>query len=230
MPPTDPLLVLARDAGLLALASFLGSLVGWQREAQARPAGLRTHILVALGSCLLTLIRLPGGDNARIAAQIVTGIGFLGAGVILRRGAAVRGLTTAASIWVVAGIGIAVGAGGIYAALAAVATAIVLVTLEAGKRVEHWIRRTTREATLLLTVPDTAGAASRALAAITAAGAAILAFEQDAERAALPRIGEPAPPERRGLIVTIRMDSNVTREDFLEALAEALPGVQVVWT
>ena len=136
--------------GKLILAAIFGGIVGYEREVHEHPAGLRTHILVCMGSALMTIVSIkfqpPEGDPGRIAAQIVTGIGFLGAGTILRQGSTVRGLTTAASLWTVAGIGIAVGVGGsTYLMLAAVATGIVFVTLStmrnlepgAGKRVGH---------------------------------------------------------------------------------------------
>lgn len=136
--------------GKLVLAAVFGGIVGYEREVHEHPAGLRTHILVCMGSALMTIVSIkfqpPGGDPGRIAAQIVTGIGFLGAGTILRQGSTVRGLTTAASLWTVAGIGIAVGVGGArYVLLSAAATAIVFVTLStmrsfepaAGKRVGH---------------------------------------------------------------------------------------------
>src|SRR5512143_569517 len=95
----------------LLLSVLLGGLVGLERELHAHPAGLRTHILVCLGSCLMTLVsvNMGHGSNDRIAAQVVSGVGFLGAGAIIREGATVRGLTTAASIWSTAGIGIALG-------------------------------------------------------------------------------------------------------------------------
>src|SRR5687767_6958282 len=93
----------------LAVALAAGTLVGVERERRDRPAGLRTHILVCTGSALITLVSIgmaPGhSDPTRIAAQIVSGIGFLGAGTIFRSGAFVRGLTTAAGLWMVAGIG-----------------------------------------------------------------------------------------------------------------------------
>src|SRR5207248_10519029 len=99
----------------LFLAALLGALIGFERERHDRPAGLRTHILVCMGAALITQVsRHLGGvrfDESRIAAQIVSGIGFLGAGTIFRTGSVVRGLTTAASLWVVAGIGMA-SAGG----------------------------------------------------------------------------------------------------------------------
>ncbi len=118
--------------GFLLLALLLGGLVGWERERHARPAGLRTHILVCVGSALITEVSHSFGSNGdRIAAQVVTGVGFLGAGTIIRDGTsgAVSGLTTAASLWAIAGVGIAVGYGGEFAALAVLATLIILFTL-----------------------------------------------------------------------------------------------------
>jgi putative Mg2+ transporter-C (MgtC) family protein len=123
---------LAHTTGLLLLATALGGLVGWQRERHDHPAGLRTHILVCVGAALIASVdsQLPS-SGGRIAAQVVTGVGFLGAGTILRssEGFAVRGLTTAASVWTVAGIGIAVGYGGVAAQTAVAATVLVMLTL-----------------------------------------------------------------------------------------------------
>jgi putative Mg2+ transporter-C (MgtC) family protein len=108
----------------LGLAGILGGAIGVERELRDREAGIRTHLLVSLGSALFTLVSAYGfhefltsgdavvrADPTRIAAQIVTGIGFLGAGAIIREGLSVRGLTTAATLWVVAAIGMACGAG-----------------------------------------------------------------------------------------------------------------------
>jgi putative Mg2+ transporter-C (MgtC) family protein len=124
----------------LALAAVLGGLIGVERELREREAGLRTHLLVSLGSALFTIVGAYGfhaflesgqsvvrADPTRIAAQIVTGIGFLGAGAIIRQGLSVRGLTTAATLWVVAAVGLAAGAG--YYSAAAITTAVVLVAL-----------------------------------------------------------------------------------------------------
>jgi putative Mg2+ transporter-C (MgtC) family protein len=110
----------------LLLAGGLGSVLGLERELRRSPAGLRTHILIALGAALFTLvsIEIAGGTPDRIAAQVVTGVGFLGGGAILRSGKSVHGLTTAATIWVNAAIGMAAGAGQF-----AVATAATVVTL-----------------------------------------------------------------------------------------------------
>lgn len=102
----------------LFLAAIIGGLIGMEREANKRPAGLRTHILVTLGAALIMLISIDGFNNlaqkadpSRLAAQVVSGIGFLGAGTILIKGNNVKGLTTAASLWVCAGIGLALGNG-----------------------------------------------------------------------------------------------------------------------
>ena len=114
----------------LFVALLFGGIIGWERERSARPAGLRTHVLVCVGSTLLTIVSIEGfigADPSRVAAQIVSGIGFLGAGTILRDGITIRGLTTAASLWVSAGIGMAVGTGQYFAA--SIATLIVMITL-----------------------------------------------------------------------------------------------------
>ena len=122
------------------VALIIGLVLGAERELRGHPAGLRTIALIAAGSCLFTgLGLLPvlgrSADPTRIAAQIVTGVGFLGAGSILRQGEAVKGLTTAASIWVAASIGMAVGFG--YYFLSVVTTVLVLVTLVALRPVEE---------------------------------------------------------------------------------------------
>jgi putative Mg2+ transporter-C (MgtC) family protein len=125
----------------LLLSVLLGGLVGLERELHAHPAGLRTHILVCLGSCLMTLVSVhigPGSDD-RIAAQVVSGVGFLGAGAIIREGASVRGLTTAASIWSTAGMGIALGASPFFSQIAVVAAFIVIFTLWVLNKLEVWL-------------------------------------------------------------------------------------------
>lgn len=124
----------------LAVAAALGSLVGFERERLLWAAGIRTHMLVCVGSCLIMVVSAYGFagvlgqehtvlDPSRVAAQVVSGIGFLGAGSILARGEIVKGLTTAASIWTVAAIGLAIG-GGLY--FAGVASTIVILIILAG--------------------------------------------------------------------------------------------------
>ena len=125
--------------GKLLIAAILGGFIGWERERRGRPAGLRTHLLLCVGVALMMLVSehifvnyqvyksdsVLRIDPARIAAQVVTGVGFLGAGTIMRFRASIRGLTTAASLWIVSGIGLAVGSGFI---LPAVFTTIIAIT------------------------------------------------------------------------------------------------------
>jgi putative Mg2+ transporter-C (MgtC) family protein len=132
----------------LALATLLGAAVGFNREISLKPAGLRTHALVALGAALLTHVGLqlgrPTGDGAaasRIIQGMVAGIGFIGGGVILHRAdlRMVRGLTTAASIWVVAATGVAVGTGLWRAAVIAVVLALFVLTV--GRKIDHFLHQ-----------------------------------------------------------------------------------------
>lgn len=136
MPPLDLLL-------RLLLAAALGAAIGLERELRRKPAGLRTNILIALGAALFTTVSLEftssGGTPDRVAAQIVTGIGFLGAGAILRSGRNVHGMTTAATIWVNAAIGMAAGAGAY--GMAAVATLVTLVVLTLLPPIERFFER-----------------------------------------------------------------------------------------
>jgi putative Mg2+ transporter-C (MgtC) family protein len=150
----------------LLMAAVAGGVVGLERERSRRPAGLRTHVLVSVGSALVMQVSLDmyhitlgtgfgNGDPGRIAAQVISGIGFLGAGTIMREGANIRGLTTAASLWVVAGIGLAAGSGMYLEAL--VATLIVVLTLKTLSEVEHrWISRG-GDHTITIHVTDTPG-------------------------------------------------------------------------
>jgi putative Mg2+ transporter-C (MgtC) family protein len=125
----------------LLLAVALGAALGLEREYRGKPAGLRTNILIALGSALFTAVSsVTGGGSDRIAAQIVTGVGFLGGGAILRSGESVHGLTTAATIWVNAAIGMAAGTGEYaVATITAAVTLIVLVVLPPAE--EYFDRR-----------------------------------------------------------------------------------------
>src|SRR5436305_5182622 len=135
-----PSLSWAEVLGRVALAAALGAVLGLERELRDREAGLRTHLLVSVGSALFTIVSAYGlkefltsganvvrADPTRIAAQSVTGIGFLGAGAIIREGLSIRGLTTAATLWVVAAIGMACGAG--YYWPAAAATVLTILAL-----------------------------------------------------------------------------------------------------
>jgi putative Mg2+ transporter-C (MgtC) family protein len=152
----------------LLLAALAGGLVGLEREKHGRPAGLRTNLLVAVGSCVMVIVSEAfyikyGGfdaqsalriDPSRVAAQIVTGVGFLGAGVILKEGPSVRGLTTAASLWTVSGLGMAFGMG--FFSLGAIATLLVLISLAFLKKLDPIIRKD-RFLTLTVTATRRAG-------------------------------------------------------------------------
>ena len=120
----------------LLISVVLGALIGYERERKGKPAGVRTHGMVCLGAALFTIVSLhgfgPGGEPSRVAAQIVTGIGFLGAGAILHQRDNVHGLTTAASLWVTAAIGLAVGVGMVWMSL--VTTLLVFLLLRFGPR------------------------------------------------------------------------------------------------
>jgi putative Mg2+ transporter-C (MgtC) family protein len=131
----------------LLLAAALGAALGFERELRQKTAGLRTNVLIAVGSALFTVMSInmagaPGSDPTRIAAQIVTGIGFLGAGAIMRTGSGVQGLTTAATVWVNAAVGVAAGGGEDH--LAVLATAVTLAALFVLSGADH--RTVRREA------------------------------------------------------------------------------------
>ncbi|HEY4396521.1 MAG TPA: MgtC/SapB family protein [Acidimicrobiia bacterium] len=135
------------------LAVALGAALGFEREIDSQPAGFRTHILVCLGAALFGLISIHAFapfeatrnstdvqiDVTRVASQVVVGVGFLGGGAILKYGASIRGLTTAASMWVAAAVGLAVGVGFYWAAVAV--TVAALVSLTGFRRLRSWVRR-----------------------------------------------------------------------------------------
>jgi putative Mg2+ transporter-C (MgtC) family protein len=148
----------------LILSILLGGIIGFERETINRPAGLRTHILVCLGSTIIMLVSLyifhqfqgkANVDPGRIPAQVISGIGFLGAGTIIIEGATVKGLTTAASLWTVSAIGLAVGVGFYYGAV--VATFLILLTLIAFNKLEWFVLKKKILQPLTLVVKDTPG-------------------------------------------------------------------------
>lgn len=126
--------------GQIILSAILGSILGWQREQLGKAAGLRTYALVSLGSTVFTHLSIYGFDNSdpsRVAAQIITGIGFIGAGTIIHREKGIEGLTTAAGLWATAGVGMAIGVGWYWQAtlVAAVMFIIFLMTPPIQKRI-----------------------------------------------------------------------------------------------
>jgi putative Mg2+ transporter-C (MgtC) family protein len=151
---------MSQDFELLArllLAAVLGGAIGAERELNDQPAGLRTHMLLTIGACLFTLISAygfgRGTDPSRIAAQIVTGIGFLGGGAIVRHGLTVKGVTTAASIWATASVGVAIGAGSYV--LGTGGAVLVVGTLFGLRRADEVLQRwgVSREEYLIEAVP-----------------------------------------------------------------------------
>lgn len=132
--------------GRLAMSCILGGIIGYERESKSKSAGLRTNVLVCLGSCLIMILSQDiygdvegktNADPARLAAQVVSGIGFLGAGAIMKEGLNVTGLTTAACLWVVAGVGLAVGAGNYSEAIAT--TVFVFIVLAVLARMDSFL-------------------------------------------------------------------------------------------
>src|SRR5580700_12035548 len=146
----------------LLVAAVFGSLIGFERERLLWAAGIRTHMLVCVGACLFMIVSAYGFatvlgpnvvlDPSRVAAQVVSGIGFLGAGAILARGEIVKGLTTAASIWTVAAVGLAVG-GGLYLAAGA-STVIILIILAGIKPLEEAYRSRNQSCQLKIEVDN----------------------------------------------------------------------------
>ena len=140
----------------LTLSCILGGVIGYERQSRRKSAGLRTNVLVCLGSCLIMVLSealyfnvegRTNADPARLAAQVVSGIGFLGAGAIMKEGLTVTGLTTAACLWVVSGVGLAVGAG--YYSGALFTTALIFATLGTLSRIDEWVMH---EKNLLITI------------------------------------------------------------------------------
>ncbi|MCK5000741.1 MAG: MgtC/SapB family protein [Anaerohalosphaera sp.] len=129
----------------LSFAFLLGGLIGLEREINGKPAGLRTNIIICVGSCAFTILAWHFGDNvsgdasSRIVAGVITGVGFLGGGVLIREGSSIHGLTTAASIWLVTSIGIACGIG--QFAIALIVTVMALIVLLALSPLTHRVRK-----------------------------------------------------------------------------------------
>jgi putative Mg2+ transporter-C (MgtC) family protein len=169
---------------LVATAFLCGALVGFEREKEHKPAGLRTLILICVGSTIFTLVSaspaLGGHEPARIAAQIVTGVGFLGAGSILRDRHHISGLTTAATIWACSGIGIVVGAG--YASAGVVLSAAVLITLGWVRHLEILLNGTCQVRRVLVVYQPAQGKTRARLTALLDDAKGHIAIGDDKER------------------------------------------------
>jgi putative Mg2+ transporter-C (MgtC) family protein len=205
----------------VGLAAVLGGAIGFERELREREAGLRTHLLVSVGAALFTLVSAYAWtdwrfsteeglvfDPTRIAAQVVTGIGFLGAGAIIRQGLSIRGLTTAATLWVVAAIGMATGAG--YYAAAVITTVLVLVSLWPLRLVAFRIsgRFRPEEGRLAIDLPAGASAVS-VLEAVEGAGALVRSLEFQEEG------------DTRRVDMRVRIERGRTAAALLDALTRA---------
>ena len=208
------------DAALrLVAAAALSGVIGFEREVAQKAAGLRTHMLVGLGAGLFTLVGVTGfvgSDPARVAAQVVAGVGFLGAGAIFRHGITVRGLTTAAGLWTSAAVGMAAGLG--EYAVAVVATGVALVVLYV-VGVVQWLFRGKREpATVVLEVklgdPDHVMAASTAARGLVQPLGSVMVQEIGSGKAILRVRVEPRAAE--SLMVQLHSLPGVERVSRVE--------------
>ena len=213
----------------LVVAAGLGGAVGLEREYREREAGFRTHMLVAVGSALFTIASAYGfheflvsgdavvrADPTRIAAQIVTGIGFLGAGAIIRQGLAVRGLTTAATLWVVAAIGLTTGAG--YYSAAVITTLIALVSL--------WPLRIASHVVMVRFRPES----GRVLAQLPA-GETPAPLVEEVERlgARLHALEVGHEGDRRTVVLDVALPAGVDAPDLIAKLADVDQVLEVRW-
>jgi putative Mg2+ transporter-C (MgtC) family protein len=208
----------------LVVAALLAGVIGVERELREQEAGLRTHMLVCVGATMFMIVGVYGWsdyelgndigvvvDPSRVASYVVSGIGFLGAGAIIRHGINVRGLTTAASLWVVAAIGVSVGAG-MYA-FAVATTALVILALWPLAQVKNLLAGKAEESRRLAVTLDPSTSIVAALAAIEESGYVTESLE----------IGEEEDARRLDVVITAAADASLG--DLLDGLAE-LEGVR----
>ncbi|WP_163853170.1 MgtC/SapB family protein [Paenibacillus elgii] len=218
----------------IVTALVLGGLIGLEREIGGHSAGFRTHILVCMGSALIVLLSSYGFsdfaveanvrlDPARLAAQVISGIGFLGAGTIIRTGPTVSGLTTAASLWVVAAIGLAVGAGFYYGAV--VSTAAVIVSLFLLNKVEKAaLAKTKRKREVEVELWDGDGNLGAMLNRIKAAGASVTVLHLES------RAKETEGGFRQALCVRMALKTTAGQYEHVVQELVVLPGMVKVET
>lgn len=201
----------------LGAAFILGGAVGLERESAQRPAGFRTHTLVSVGAALVMVLSesIAGADPARLAAQVVSGIGFLGAGTILREGPTVRGLTTAASLWVVAAIGLACGAG--FFQGAGLAAALVIIALVPLVRLERWVGGKRERRVLELDIEDRPGQLGRVGQVLGRLGVSIKGIQME----------EAAVRGRLNVALTVRFPPGTNVEAAVTELSQ-VEGVHAV--
>jgi putative Mg2+ transporter-C (MgtC) family protein len=214
----------------VAVAAALGGAVGLERELREREAGFRTHMLVAVGSALFTLVSAYGfreflvnggsvvrADPTRIAAQIVTGIGFLGAGAIIRQGLSIRGLTTAATLWVVAAIGLAAGAG--YYSAAVITTLLALFSLWPLRIAAHVVTSRFRSETGRLLAQLPAGASPGELVTeVERLGGRLQALEISYEA------------DRRTVLMDVTLPPRADAPGMIAGLAELEDVLEIRWS
>lgn len=207
----------------LLLSIILGGIIGIERESVNRPAGFRTHVLVCVGSTLTMLVSIfvfekfrafTSTDPSRIAAQVVSGIGFLGAGTIIRVGPTVKGLTTAASLWTVASIGLAIGCGFYSAAI--IATIFTFITLISLSRIEAVFINRRLLYNIYVTVSDKPGQLGKIGTVLGEYGISIRNVKM-----------ENLDEGRVNINLTVRLPSNVKIEDVIMKLS-AIEGVQCI--
>jgi putative Mg2+ transporter-C (MgtC) family protein len=213
----------------LLAAAALGGLIGFEREFNEQPAGFRTHILVTLGAALFTMAGAYGiaefvdagvvrFDPTRVAAQVVTGIGFLGAGAILRQGINIRGLTTAASIWVTASIGVAVALG--FWAPALITTALALISLLLLRPIQRVILRSLRQSVIKVVVDlESGGRVAEVNEVLERGGVNVRRMRT---------VGLPS--QQRQISLDVEISHDVQMEDVAQEL-RSIAGVSAVdWT
>jgi putative Mg2+ transporter-C (MgtC) family protein len=212
----------------LVLSFVAGTIIGLERASRRQIAGLRTHILICMGACLLMVLSiwLPGnfssmknGDPGRIAAQVVSGIGFLGAGAIIRLGNNVRGLTTAASLWFIAAVGMAIGAG--MFATAALAEAVGLFTLFALGKLEKKIFPSQRVKLLEINYKNSDTDTKEVMDIITAANIKIQSMDvnqsaKDKETKLRLLVSIPSTANIASIAKRIRTSGNISRVEIKE--------------
>ncbi|MGB9839763.1 MgtC/SapB family protein [Thermovenabulum sp.] len=207
----------------LLLSIILGGIIGIERESVNRPAGFRTHVLVCVGSTLTMLVSIfifekfrafTSTDPSRIAAQVVSGIGFLGAGTIIRVGPTVKGLTTAASLWTVASIGLAIGCGFYSAAI--IATIFTFITLISLTRIEAVFINRRLLYNIYVTVSDKPGQLGKIGTVLGEYGISIRNIKM-----------ENLDEDRVNINLTVRLPANVKIEDVIMKLS-AIEGVQCI--
>lgn len=201
----------------LAVSVLLGGVIGYERERDSQPAGLRTHMILVLGACLAMVLSINiasqyGSDPNRLAAQVISGIGFLGAGAILRYGFNVKGLTTATTLWTMAIVGMAVGYG--YYLIGAVTTALMLVILTLINFVENRFIRTNIIRNISVEAHGGAGMVRSIRKTIAQVSPQIINFT--------------AQKSVKSNNVRVRIIAKVDRGEKMEDLVELLSGIEGV--